>query len=305
MNVGIVFEGDCANYLEDAIAGGMRDLLGPACVRWWPHKKHLASEAPDAIAPEGTCWIGPPDCAAGSPDAVGAFADLLLVGSPTAPGRVDAARAAIRAARGAVVRGMDGNDEPKLDALGEVVGPPWFVRECRGDSRTIPTPLAVFERSAAQPLPWGAREIDVLWGGSIHQGRAAYVDALEGLRARGLVVEIVRGRDRPLAEWNRLLGRSKACVVLAGAGKLTYRHFEAGAAGCIPVVERHGLSFERDYRSEALRFSSPREMLDAILTHFPDAHGWAAGVAAARVWGAHTARVRATEILLHAAKAAP
>lgn len=308
MRVGIVFEGTGANYLEDLICLGLRGLFGQGVV-WWPYKAHLDFEKAPKQAPEASCWGDGPDQSVLREDLLAQIGlglmDVVLVGNPNAPGHLGFAEEVIDACKehGVQVAMVDGDDQRRLDQL-EALLPegPWFVREAfaheEWDDRIIPFSFAINTLSAPPSSPWKDRHIDVLWGGSIHYGRDKYISALESLGER---VEIVRSRSLPLVEWNALLSDSKICVCLTGAGRATYRYFEAGAAGCIPVIQQHGLRIANDYPDfVAPTFTSPEEMLkriDMILNDPPETQAHAAEEAMQIVWQNHTMTARAAELI--------
>ena len=307
MRVGLVHESSRANYSEDILACGLLSVLGQLAV--WPVKEHFGGVR-SKRAPEGSVWM-PWKPAALYPSGA-CDLDLLIVGNHNSSEHLAAVEEAVASAasKNVPVVALDGDDIPHLDRL-EALLPqgPWYVRECSPemalDDRVRPFPFAVNTTTAPRPRPWKDRDIDVLWGGSVsYASRMKFVGAL-GQLPESIKTTVIAGRDHDLATWNDLLTRTKICVCLAGAGRMTYRYFEGAAAGCFPLSHVHGLVIPDDFPTLAIgSFTTPEDLIRQIqaLLANDDHLCHVAAEATEHAWLWHTAPVRATEFLLSALK---
>ena len=148
MRVAFIFSSPHSNYTEDMLVGGLRALFGQRNVHYWPEKPQLVASVPDRLAPEGSCWLGPPSGYTQTIPDIAPY-DLLLVGNPCAPGHLGYASRCLDAAQAAGVpcAVVDGEDVPNWDQM-DLLFPsgPWLVREYRATANTdraLPLPFAV------------------------------------------------------------------------------------------------------------------------------------------------------------------
>lgn len=305
MNVQILFSSHCANYSEDILAAGLKGVLGHLLPVEFKPSVH--DEFCPKTAPEGSCWmplrLGPTY----PPDFETHGTDLLVVGNPADADRLEIAERAMARARSFGVRivMIDGEDQPKLDRMNALLPEgPWYVRECLpemlADDRVRPFPFAVNTNVAPRPKPWRERDIDVLWGGSVgYGGRDPFVAALRSL-PKSVRTEIIEGRTLSLADWNDRLTRAKIVICLRGAGRMTYRYFEAPAAGALALSQEHGLVIPNDFMFS--RFNAVDQMrywIEKILNDDKQAEA-AACELHEHAWLHHSMTARASQFLISA-----
>jgi len=239
MNVHVHFGDVGPDYLVDLLVKGFADA--GHTVTWWPHKAYLNGDAPFLRPPLVQGWGGagawgrPQDTTAWLAQATSA--DVLVWTHDHAMTDAGARDVSTQTTNfyGRKIA-LDTYDVPVTtfrDVMRRFAGFEIVAREGPFDADVIPVDYPF------NPIwtPNGAmhRSIPVLFAGDFGVGnRKAYADALRCAAHPGAIVT-----DRlTFPDWLDALSQSRLVVCPEGAGKKTYRLWEAAAAGCALLVER-------------------------------------------------------------------
>lgn len=252
-----------ANYLEDGVIAGCISLLGAQNVDYAPYKHHLSGGRP-AQYPERTCWYPGLPSAKSYHSIVNSLDtyDLTVIGYPSSIETAGLLQEAAAIASRAIC--IVGEDAPVFRII-ESLHPTGlkFIRErahLPNDPLIRDCPLPYNAIDLPAKTPWLKKDIDLLWVGAPHHGRAEYIDVIREFKQATIITNSIAHAD-----YLKLLNRTKLCVVLHGAGRQTYRHLEAAAAGCC-VLEQGPTSWDPLYPSGSeTPFETPEQLRQTLV----------------------------------------
>ena len=251
-----------ADYLLDGSLSGILYLLGSHNVDYAPAKEHFCATRP-AQYPERTCWfpnLPEPRSYRYLLQHIDDY-DVVVVGYPDSietAGILQEA-AALAPERTSVIAGVD---KPVWRVV-ESLHPTGlkFIRErahLPNDPLIRDCPLPYNAIDLPAKTPWLKKDIDLLWVGAPHHGRAEYIDVIREFKQATIITDSIAHAD-----YLKLLNRTKLCIVLHGAGRQTYRHLEAAAAGCC-VLEQGPTSWDPPYPS-GRPFETPEQLRQTLV----------------------------------------